>query len=163
MDAFRSMHAPWLAVVVALAVIGAFACRRENVGPGDEGDGAGAGIAVGDPVGGLQAAPIAIGGKVVDETTGSAIPGATVIVLRPGVDPERWASGPADSTAGLMAGAAVADSAGDWWVDDLARGRSYTVMVAARGYRPAVFENGLSLLPGDPSPTRIAPVTLRAR
>jgi hypothetical protein len=36
-------------------------------------------------------------------------------------------------------------------------------MIAARGYRPAVFQDGLSLLPDDTSPTRIAPVPLEPR
>ena len=62
-----------------------------------------------------------------------------------------------------MAGAALSDSIGEWWIEDLLRGRDYTVMVAARGYRPAVFEDGLSLLADDTSPTRIAPVPLQPR
>jgi len=142
----------------------ALACRQESVGPGSARDGVGsAAVAVGDSVGGLFASPIAIEGRIVDEATGSGIAGATVIVLRPGVGPDSWESSPADSTASLMAGAALSDSAGHWWIDDLVRGRDYTVMVAARGYRPAVFEDGLSLLPDDGSPTRIAPVPLQPR
>jgi hypothetical protein len=62
-----------------------------------------------------------------------------------------------------MAGAALSDSAGHWWIDNLVRGRDYTVMIAARGYRPAVFEDGLRLLPDDSSPIRIAPVLLQSR
>ncbi|MGH7543467.1 MAG: carboxypeptidase-like regulatory domain-containing protein [Gemmatimonadota bacterium] len=151
-------------MVAIIVVVAAIACRQERVGPGPARDEVGAAaVALGDSVTGIFASPIAIEGKIVDQTTGSGIAGATVIVLRPGVGPERWESSPADSTAFLMAGAALSDSAGRWWIDDLVRGRDYTVMVAARGYRPAVFEDGLSLLPGDASPTRIAPVLLKSR
>lgn len=165
MDGTETRRVPRPSVVAVFAVLAAaLACRQESVGPGPAGDGAGgAGVALGDSVGGSFAAPIAIQGKVVDESTGRGIAGATVIVLRPGVDPARWASSPADSTAALVAGAALSDSAGQWWVDDLVRGQDYTVMVAARGYRPAVFEDGLSLLPDDANPTRIAPVPLQSR
>lgn len=150
--------------ILALAVVVALACRQESVGPGPAADGSGAAaVAIGDSVGRFPAPSIAILGMIIDDETGSAIAGATVIVLRPGVDPARWASSPADSTASLMAGAALSDSAGQWWIEDLARGRVYTVMVAARGYRPAVFQDGLSLLPDDRSPTRIAPVPLQSR
>ena len=147
---------------LALGVAATLACRQESVGPGP-GESGTAAVALGDSVGGLFSPPVAILGKVVDEGTGSSIAGATVIVLRPGVDPARWATSRADSTASLMAGAALSDSAGEWWIEDLVRGRDYTVMVAARGYRPAVFEDGLSLLPDDTSPTRIAPVPLERR
>jgi hypothetical protein len=147
---------------LAVVLVGAFACRQESVRPGPGGTGAAA-AALGDSVGGLFPPSVAILGKVVEDRTGSAIAGATVIVLEPGVDPARWASGPADSTASLMAGAALSDSAGQWWIEDLVRGRDYTVMIAARGYRPAVFQDGLSLLPDDTSPTRIAPVPLQPR
>ncbi len=165
MDGTETRRVPRLGVVAAFAVLAtALACRQENVGPGPAGDEAGAaGVALGDPVGGPFAPPIAIQGKIVDQSTGSGIAGATVIVLKPGVDAARWASSPADSTAALMAGAALSDSAGQWWVDDLVRGQDYTVMVAARGYRPALFEDGLSLLPDDASPTRVAPVPLQSR
>ena len=148
--------------VLMLVLVGALACRRESVGPGAGVGGTNRAV-LGDSVGRVFSPPVAIQGIVVDEVTGAAIAGATVIVLRPGVDPARWASSPADSTASLMAGAALSDSVGEWWIEDLLRGRDYTVMVAARGYRPAVFEDGLSLLADHTSPTRIAPVPLQPR
>jgi hypothetical protein len=151
-------------VATAAMLLAALACRQENVGPGPTGDEVGpVAVTPGDSVGGLFAPPIAIEGRIVDEATGNGIGGATVIVLKPGVGPDSWESSPADSTASLMAGAALSDSTGRWWIDDLVRGRDYTVMVAARGYRPAVFEDGLSLLPDDGSPIRIAPVALQSR
>ena len=155
----------WPCRVAPLALfLAASACRPESVGPGSTADDLGtATVALGDSVGGIFAPPIAIEGTIVDEATGSGIAAATVIVLKPGVGRDRWESSSADSTASLMAGAALSDSAGHWWIDDLVRGRDYTVMVAARDYRPAVFEDGLSLLPDDPSPTRIAPVLLQPR
>ena len=158
----RSLRPATVAMLVILLV--ALACRQESVGPGPAGRRVEAGaFGPGDSGGGLFASPIAIEGRIVDQATGGGIAGATVIVLRPGVGPDRWGSSPADSTASLMAGAALSDSAGHWWIDDLVRGRDYTVLVAARGYRPAVFEDGLSLLPDDASPTRIAPVPLQPR
>ena len=158
----RSLRPARVAMLAML--LAALACRQENVGPGPAGRRVEAGaVGPGDSVGGLFMSPIAIEGRIVDGATGGGIAGATVIVLRPGVGPERWGSSPADSTATLMAGVALSDSGGHWWIDDLARGRDYTVMVAARGYRPAIFEDGLSLLADDPSPTRIAPVPLEPR
>lgn len=162
MDGAKTKRFP-VSVATFAILCAAFACRRESVGPRPAGDEGTAAVALGDSVGSLFASPIAVEGRVVDEATGDGIPGATVTVLRPGVGPERWESSPADSTASLMAGAALSDSGGRWWIDDLVRGRDYTVMVAARGYRPAVFEDGLSLLPDDSSPTRIAPVPLQRR
>lgn len=144
-------------------LLAAGACRQGQAGSGPTRDQAGAAAVPADSPGPLLATPIAIEGRVVDETTDGGIAGATVIVLRPGVGPGRWEASPADSMGSLMAGAAVSDSAGRWWIDDLLRGRDYTVMVAARGYRPAVFEDGLSLRADDATPTRIAPVRLQPR
>ena len=39
----------------------------------------------------------------------------------------------------------------------------FTVVVAARGHSPAVFENGLTVRPDDPPLTRIADVRLEPR
>lgn len=150
--------------MVSLAMLlAAGACRQGKAGSGPTGDQAGTAPAPADSAAPFLATPIAIEGRVVDETTGGGISGATVIVLRPGVGVGRWEASPEDSMASLMAGAAVSDSAGGWWIDDLLRGTDYTVMVAARGYRPAVFEDGLSLLADDETPTRIAPVLLQPR
>ena len=72
-----------------LVLVGALACRRESVGPGAGVGGTNRAV-LGDSVGGVFSPPVAIQGIVVDEVTGAAIAGATVIVLRPGVDPARW-------------------------------------------------------------------------
>jgi hypothetical protein len=62
-----------------------------------------------------------------------------------------------------MAGAAMTDSLGRYEVADLPRGLDFTVVVAARGHDPAVFENGLTVRPDDPPFTRIADVRLEPR
>lgn len=106
---------------------------------------------------------VTVEGRVVDAETGSGIPSAYFVILRPGVTPADWEASEGDSTAALMEAAVVSDSAGTVSVPDLPRGRRYTVMIAAAGYEPAVFDQGLAIRPDDSSPTRIEPVRLEPR
>ncbi|HEU4464296.1 MAG TPA: hypothetical protein VFS53_04555, partial [Gemmatimonadota bacterium] len=61
------------------------------------------------------------------------------------------------------AGAAMTDSTGRYEVPALTRGADFTVVIAARGHEPAVFESGLTVRPDDPSLTRLADVRLERR
>jgi hypothetical protein len=86
-----------------------------------------------------------------------------VIVLAPGVSFDQWERSAAEEVKELMAGAAVTDSLGRFEVPDLPRGSEFTVVVAAQGHAPAVFESGLSVRPDDPPITRLADVRLEPR
>ncbi|HET6361890.1 MAG TPA: carboxypeptidase-like regulatory domain-containing protein [Gemmatimonadota bacterium] len=106
---------------------------------------------------------VTVAGRVVDDETGEGVPGGYVIVLAPGVSFEEWEGSSDEEVEELMAGAAVTDSLGRYEVPDLPRGLDFTVVVAARGHTPAIFESGLSVRPDDPPVTRIADVRLEPR
>lgn len=106
---------------------------------------------------------VTVSGRVVDDETGEGVAGGYVIVLAPGVSFEDWERSSDEEVEELMAGAAVTDSFGRYEVPDLPRGTDFTVVVAARGHAPAVFENGLTVRPDDPPLTRIADVRLEPR
>ena len=123
--------------------------------------------ALGERVTSLAAAAdsvaVTVVGRVLDEVSGQGVAGGYVIVLAPGVSFEQWEQSPAKEVEDLMAGAAVTDSLGRYAVADLPRGLEFTVVVAASGHAPAVFESGLSVEPDDPPLTRIADVRLEPR
>lgn len=106
---------------------------------------------------------VTVSGRVVDDETGEGVPGGYVIVLAPGVSFEDWERSSDEEVEQLMAGAAVTDSLGRYQVPDLPRGTDFTVVVAARGHSPAVFESGLTVRSDDPPVTRIADVRLEPR
>lgn len=107
--------------------------------------------------------PVTVTGRVLDESTGEGLPGTYVIVLAPGVTFEEWERSPDGQVEGLMAGAALTDSVGRYEVPDLARGAEFTVVIAARGHEPAVFESGLTVRPDDPATTKLSDVRLAPR
>ena len=126
------------------------------------------GIAEGTPVtAGSSVAPavegVTVVGRVVDDETGEALAGGYVIVLAPGVSFGEWERSPDADVEALMAGAAMTDSLGRYEVPSLARGAEFTVVIAARGHAPAVFEGGLTVRPDDPAITRLADVRLERR
>lgn len=106
---------------------------------------------------------VTVAGRVVDDRTGEGVSGGYVIVLAPGVSFADWEKSSDEEVEQLMAGAAVTDSLGRYEVPDLPRGLDFTVVVAARGHSPAIFEQGLSVRPDDPPVTRIADVRLEPR
>lgn len=125
-------------------------------------------IAAGSPVtAGSSVAPpvdgVTVAGRVVDDETGAGLAGGYVIVLAPGVTFGEWEGSPDEDVAALMAGAAMTDSTGSYEVPALTRGADFTVVVAARGHAPAVFESGLTVRPDDPALTRLADVRLERR
>lgn len=130
------------------------------------------GIAEGTPVtAGSSVAPavesavegVTVAGRVVDDETGEGLAGGYVIVLAPGVSFGEWERSPDAEVESLMAGAAVTDSMGRYEVPSLTRGAEFTVVIAARGHAPAVFEGGLTVRPDDPAITRLADVRLERR
>lgn len=108
-------------------------------------------------------ADVTVTGRVLDEETGEGLVGSYVIVLAPGVSFGEWERSADEEVEALMAGAAVTDSLGRFEVPDLARGADFTVVIAARGHAPAVFESGLTVRPDDPPLTRLADVRLERR
>ena len=125
-------------------------------------------IAAGTPVtAGSSVASAAEGvtvtGRVVDDETGEGLAGGYVIVLAPGVSFGEWERSPDGDVEALMAGATMTDSMGRYEVPSLTRGAEFTVVIAARGHAPAVFEGGLTVLPDDPAITRLADVRLERR
>lgn len=103
---------------------------------------------------------VTVAGRVVAEESGEAIPGAYVVILRPGVRFERWESAAGEETGTLIEAAVRADSTGEYRVPKLERGREYTVMIAARGYRSAAFDLGLTVEPDAPAVKTMDPVAL---
>jgi hypothetical protein len=121
------------------------------------------GVAVTPAIPVPDSVPVTVAGRVIDEETGEGVPGGYVIVLAPGVSFEEWEKSSDEEVEELMAGAAVTDSLGRYEVTDLPRGLDFTVVVAARGHSPAIFEQGLTVRPDDPPVTRIADVRLAPR
>ena len=139
-----------------MASVAAGGCRRR---PADEPP------EVGDAVT-AQAipGPVTIRGLVVEAGTGAPIAGAVVIVLAAGVTSQQWLDTPGEeATAELMEGTTLTDSAGGYEIAALERGQSYTVMVTAEGYAPAIFEGGLEVAEDDPVVTEVRPVELDPR
>ena len=90
-----------------------------------------------------------IEGYILDADTGRGIPGAFYVVLRPGVSVDAWDGSEADIYTAAETGA-------NGYFElplPLERGQSYSVIVWAEGYQPAV---GDGLLIGDePSPLEV--------
>ncbi|HUP19933.1 MAG TPA: carboxypeptidase-like regulatory domain-containing protein [Gemmatimonadota bacterium] len=104
--------------------------------------------------------PVAVTGRVVEAGTDRGVPGAWIVVLEPGVDLAEWEASDGEEVEGMMAAAVVSDSAGRYRVAALPRGHDYTVMIAARGYRSAVFEGGLTIEADAPAVKEMTPVPL---
>ncbi len=121
------------------------------------------GVAVTSEIPALDSVPVTVAGRVIDQETGEGVPGGYVIVLAPGVSFSEWEESSDEEVEELMAGAAVTDSLGRYEVPDLPRGLDFTVVVAARGHSPAIFEQGLTVRSDDPPVTRIADVLLEPR
>jgi hypothetical protein len=151
--------------LVALCLPVALACgeRAEQARLGVDDSAAAPGTLVTAGTRSPESADVTVAGRVIDDDTGEAVSGGYVIVLAPGVSFEDWEKSSDEEVEELMAGAAVTDSAGHYEVPDLPRGLDFTVVVAARGHAPAIFESGLTVRPDDPPVTRIADVRLEPR
>lgn len=106
------------------------------------------------------AGPVALSGRLVRAGSAEGVAGAYFIVLRPGVGLEEWEAASGTEVGELMAAAVLSDSTGRYQVPALSRGYDYTVMIAAEGYQPAVFEAGLTVEPDAPSLKEMDPVEL---
>lgn len=130
-------------------------CRRSSDAPAEP-------PAVGDAVEATAyQGPVTIRGRVLAAETGEGIPGAVVIVLESGVTSQQWLDTPGEeASAALMEGTTLTDSTGTYEIAALERGSSYTVMITAQGYAPAIFEGGLELTEEDPPLTSMGAVEL---
>lgn len=106
---------------------------------------------------------VAIAGRVIGGPTGEPVEGAYVVVLGPEVTLARWEDASGPESEALMEAATVTDDAGAYEILDLAPGRRYTLIVAAEGYEPAVFDHGLSIRDDDPPVVRPEAVRLDPR
>lgn len=154
-----TLRSPGLAILVALLPL--VSCGSDEAGSRPPLTRADSGLAV--TAGPAEAVDVTVGGRVVDAESREGLPGGYVIVLAPGVSFADWEGSSGEQIEDLMAGAAVTDSLGRFEVPDLPRGRDFTVVVAARGHEPAVFEDGLTVRPDDPAFTRLADVELSPR
>lgn len=152
-----------VAAVLLLAVV-VWMVTDRGAGPSRPASGAGEGTAAATSDTAALTGPVMVRGRVVDDASGEGIPRAIIIVLQPGVTSRGWmeARG-AEATAALMQATVVTDSMGVYEIADLERGRSYTVMVTAEGYAPAVFEEGLEITRRDFPITTMRDVVLGAR
>lgn len=147
---------------LALLVAGlAVACDGEEPASRSEPAVADSGVTV--TAGSPESADVTVTGRVVDAESREGVADGYVIVLAPGISFADWEESAPEEIEDLMAGAAVTDSLGRFEVPDLPRGRDFTVVVAARGHEPAVFEGGLTVRPDDPPFTRLADVELAPR
>jgi hypothetical protein len=154
---FPALFAMCLALVVACGD------RAEESRPAAADSAAEVGTIVTSDAPAPDSVDVTVAGRVLDDETGEGLAGGYVIVLAPGVSFVEWERSADEDVEDLMAGAAMTDSLGRYEVADLPRGLDFTVVVAARGHDPAVFENGLTVRPDDPPFTRIADVRLEPR
>ena len=103
---------------------------------------------------------VTVTGRVIGEDSGEPVPSAYVVVLVPGVRFDEWEAATGEETERLIRAAVRADSTGAYRVPRLERGRDYTVMIAARRYKSAAFDLGLTIAPDAPAIKRIDPVAL---
>lgn len=103
---------------------------------------------------------VTVAGRVLAEESADPVAGAYVVVLEAGVPFERWESAAGEETESLIRAAVRSDSTGRYRVPRLERGREYTVMIAARGYRSAAFDLGLTVEADAPAVKTMDPVAL---
>ena len=155
--------------VMGVGGLGPFARSRPERRPAgaavSRADTANAGTTAGDTAAAaVLTGPVTIRGRVVDEASGAGIERAIVIVLEPGITSQAWMEARGEeASAALMEGTSVTDGEGTYEIADLERGGTYTVMVTAEGYDPAVFEGGLEVTTSDPPLTIMGDVELAPR
>lgn len=159
----RPQHRSWITVPLAACLPLATACAEPGGSNEVESGSAETGDRVTTQASAADSVDVTVVGRVLDDATGEGVAGGYVIVLAPGISFGDWERSSEADVEELMAGAAVTDSLGRYAVADLPRGLDFTVIVAARGHTPAVFEGGLSVEPDDPPLTRIADVRLDPR
>src|SRR5207248_11053384 len=104
-----------------------------------------------------------IQGTIDDADTGRGVEGAQIFILKPGISTAQAA---ADDTLTddevLTEG--VADADGVYQTNDaIVRGRSYSVIVVAQGYRPVLADGGVNIPANAGNPFRVDATLRRNR
>ena len=112
-----------------------------------------------------QAAGAVLKGQIVDADTQRGIPGALVIILKPGVTISQFAQAlQAGGEKELVEALGIGDQSGNYQtVPDIAKGKTYSAVVIADGYSPRTFENGLEITANDPDVIKMKPIALQKR
>jgi hypothetical protein len=104
---------------------------------------------------------VTLKGQIVDADTQEGIPGAVVLLLKPGVSLNDLTN---DNLEENTAAYGQADQDGYYiTAPPVERGQTYTVVVAADGYQPGIFEDGLEIGDNDADLLDIDPIPLTAR
>ncbi len=99
-----------------------------------------------------------ISGRIVDADSGRGIDGALVIVLKPGVEMRRFLSTRRESD---VESSTESDRNGSFKLpEQLPKGHAYSMVVAARGYRPLTVEQALRVSAGAPEHADIGEIEL---
>lgn len=104
-----------------------------------------------------------IEGIIDDADTGRGIEGAQIFILKPGVSADQAAADDTLTDDEVLT-EAVADSDGVYQTNDaIARGRSYSVIVVAQGYRPILANGGMNIPANAANPYKVDATMRRNR
>lgn len=107
---------------------------------------------------------VVLQGRVVDADTERAVPGAVLVILKPGTALDAWDQSNDAAAQEMLAASAVADQNGNYvTVPGLSRGQTYTVIVAAANYERRVFEDALEIAADEPGVAEIEPISIQKR
>ena len=99
-----------------------------------------------------------ISGRIVDAETGRGIDGALVIALKPRVELRRFLSSRKESD---VQSSTESDRDGSFKLpEQLPKGNAYSMVVAARGYRPLTVEHALRVSAGAPEHANVGDIEL---
>lgn len=99
-----------------------------------------------------------VSGEIVDERTGRGIGGALVIVLKPRASLRRFLQTREES---YVESSTETDSDGNFTLpDQLPKGQSYSLVVAARGYEPITVDGALRIGPTAPEHAEIGKIPM---
>jgi serine protease Do len=104
---------------------------------------------------------VTLKGQIIDADTEEGIPGAVILVLKPGVSIDDLTN---DNLEANTAAFGQADQDGFYiTAPGIDRGNDYTVIVVADGYQPGIFEDGLTINSDDPDLVELENIPLTAR
>lgn len=99
-----------------------------------------------------------ISGRIVDADSGRGVDGALVIVLKPRVEMRRFLSSRRESD---VQSSTESERDGSFKLpEQLPKGHAYSMVVAARGYRPLTVEQALRVSTGAPEHANIGEIEL---
>ncbi len=99
-----------------------------------------------------------VSGEIVDEQTGRGIDGALVIVLKPGASMRRFLQSREER---YVESSTETKSDGSFTLpDQLPKGESYSLVVAARGYEPITVDGALRIGPTAPEHAEIGKIPM---